>query len=150
MEVPKLKATSWKEGGWVVTWFCAHFPAWPFSARVCVLSCSVVSLCNPMDYSPPGPSGHGIFEARILQWVAVPSSRESSWPRDQTWVSYVSFIGRWVLQDQRRLGSPSARGTQPVMIATAPTTVNIHGAPVMRQVQIYELCSYECIFISLI
>ena len=54
-------------------------------------------LCNPMDYSPPGSSGHGILQARILEWVAMPSCRGSSQPRDGTPVSYVSCIGRWVL-----------------------------------------------------
>ena len=54
-------------------------------------------LCNPMDCSPPGSSVHGILQAGILQWVAIPSSRGSSWPRDQTHISYVSCIGRWVL-----------------------------------------------------
>ena len=41
--------------------------------RVCVLS--HVSLCNAMDYSPPGASVHGILQARILEWVAMHSSR---------------------------------------------------------------------------
>ena len=39
---------------------------------------------NPMDWSPPGPSVHGISQARILEWVAVSCSRGSSWPRDRT------------------------------------------------------------------
>ena len=38
-----------------------------------------LTLCNPMDCSPPGSFVHGIFPARLLQWVAIPSSRESSW-----------------------------------------------------------------------
>ena len=40
------------------------------------------TLCNPMDGSPPGSSVHGIPQARILEWVAIPFSRESSYPRD--------------------------------------------------------------------
>ena len=52
------------------------------------------TLCNPMHCSPPGLSVHGIFQARILQWGAISSSRASSRPRDQT---RVSCIGRWVL-----------------------------------------------------
>ena len=40
---------------------------------------------NPVDRSPPGSSVHGILQARILEWVAMPSSRGSSWPRDRTW-----------------------------------------------------------------
>ena len=48
---------------------------------------------DPMDCSPPGSSVHGILlQARILAWVAMPSSSGSSRPRDQTQVSYVSCI----------------------------------------------------------
>ena len=43
---------------------------------------SCLTLCNPVDCSPPGFSVHGIFPARILEWVAVPFSRGSSRPRD--------------------------------------------------------------------
>ena len=60
-----------------------------------------VPLCltpgDPMDRSPPGSSVHGILQARILEWFALPSSRVSSWPRDQTVICYVSCIGRQVL-----------------------------------------------------
>ena len=47
-----------------------------------------------MDYSPPGSSAHGISQGTILEWVAMPSSRDSSRPRDWTGIS---CIGRWVL-----------------------------------------------------
>ena len=50
------------------------------------------TLCKPMDWSPPGSSVHGIFQARILEWVAMPSSRESSQSRDQTVISWGSCI----------------------------------------------------------
>ena len=46
-----------------------------------------LTLCDPMDCSPLGSSVHGIFQARILEWVAVSFSRWSPWPRDRTWVS---------------------------------------------------------------
>ena len=58
---------------------------------------SWAALCNPMDSSPPGSSVHGILQVRILEWVAMPSSRGSSQPRDQTQMSHVSCIGRWIL-----------------------------------------------------
>ena len=45
------------------------------------------TLCDPVDCSPPGSSIHGILQARILEWVAIPSSRGSSQPRDRTQVS---------------------------------------------------------------
>ena len=49
---------------------------------------SCLTLCNPMDCSPPGSSVHGILQARILEWVAIPSSTGSSQLRDQTLVSH--------------------------------------------------------------
>ena len=45
---------------------------------------SCLTLCDPMDYSPPGSSTHGILQARILEWVAMPSSVGSSPPVDRT------------------------------------------------------------------
>ena len=58
---------------------------------------SHVQLCDPMDCSAPGSSVHGILQARILEWVAMLSSKASSQLRDRTCVSYISYIGRWVL-----------------------------------------------------
>ena len=51
---------------------------------------SCLTLCNFMDYSLPGSSVHGILQARILEWVVMPSFRESSRPRDWIHVSCVS------------------------------------------------------------
>ena len=48
-----------------------------------------VRLFRPYDCSPPGSSVHGILQAKILGWVAVPSSRGSSWPRDRTCLLYL-------------------------------------------------------------
>ena len=66
---------------------------------VCVCVCELVTqfymtLCDPMNYSPLGFSVHGILQARILEWVAIPFSRASSQPRNHTQVSY---IGRQIL-----------------------------------------------------
>ena len=54
------------------------------------LAQSCLILCNAMDCSPPGSSVHGFFQARILEWVAIPFSRGSSWLRDQTWISWIA------------------------------------------------------------
>ena len=43
-----------------------------------------LTLCDPMECSPPASSVYGILQARILEWVAIPFSKGSSWPRDQT------------------------------------------------------------------
>ena len=53
---------------------------------------SCPTLCNPMDCSPPDSSVHGILQARIVEWVAVPFSREPSQPRDLTQVSRIAGI----------------------------------------------------------
>ena len=71
------------------------FLATIFTTTVCMHANSLEScltLCNPVDCSMPGSSVHGILQARILKWVAVPSSKGSSWPRDWTRFSNVSFI----------------------------------------------------------
>ena len=47
---------------------------------VCLVAQSCPTLCDPLDYSPPGSSIHGILQARILEWVAIPFSRGSSQP----------------------------------------------------------------------
>ena len=54
---------------------------------------SCASLFDPMDCSPQSSSAHGILQERILQWVAMPSSRGFSRPKDQTRISYVSCTG---------------------------------------------------------
>ena len=61
---------------------------------------SYLTLCNPMDRIPSGSSVHGITQARILGWVAEPSSRGSSWHRDQTRVSYLTgrFFTVWAIR----------------------------------------------------
>ena len=55
-------------------------------------------LSNPMDGNPPGSSVHGILQARILDWVAIPFYSRSSLPRDQTQVSSTAggFFTIWV------------------------------------------------------
>ena len=50
---------------------------------------SYLTLCDPLDCSPPGSSLHAILQARVLEWVANSFSRVSSWPRDRTWVSLI-------------------------------------------------------------
>ena len=62
----------------------------------CPAAQSCLTLCDSIDYLPDA-SVHGIVQARILEWVATSHSRGSSWPRDQIWVSGISFISRWIL-----------------------------------------------------
>ena len=60
-----------------------HANAWLFNC---------VQLCEPMDCSLPGSSVCGILQARILEYIAMPSCRGSSQPRDQIWVSCIAGI----------------------------------------------------------
>ena len=66
---------------------------------MCMLS--PVTLCDPMDYGPSGSSVHGILQARILEWVAIPFSRGSSQPRDWTQVSCIAsrFFTLWATRE---------------------------------------------------
>ena len=77
---------------------------------VCVCVCVHTKLCltlsNPSDCSPPGSSIHGILQARRLEWIAMPSSRGSSPPRDRTRVSCNSCFGRRVLHPAEPSGKP--------------------------------------------
>ena len=86
-----------------------------YSVCVCVCVCVCVklfqscpNLCNHMDWSLPGSSVHGILQARIMEWVSMPSSRGSFEPRDWTCISYIFCIGRRVLYHYYYLGSPSS------------------------------------------
>ena len=72
-----------------------------FSVSMCAcalsLSCVWCFFFYPMDCSPPGSSVHGIFWARILEWVSISYSRGSSWPRDWTCTSCISCIGGQIM-----------------------------------------------------
>ena len=59
------------------------------------------TFCDPTDCSPPGSSVHGILQARILEWVAISFSRDSSQLKDQTWVSHTAgrFFTIWGTRD---------------------------------------------------
>ena len=88
---------------------CAHFILFYLLTVLCVFlpflhACMLSpfslcpAVCEPMDCSPPASSVYEILQARILvEWVAKPSSRGPSWPRDRIHVSYISSIGKWVL-----------------------------------------------------
>ena len=97
---PSVDAKNWVESSGDKTalslgleWRPGCCPFWP---NLTLHACLVVSVVSDslQPHSPPGSSVHGILWARILEWVGTSSSRGSSWPRDQTWVS---CIGRCIL-----------------------------------------------------
>ena len=66
-------------------------------SNVCAQSLQVCpTLCNPVDHNPPGSSAPGILQARILEWVATPSSQGSSQLRDQTRVMSPASAGAYL------------------------------------------------------
>ena len=80
-----------KTGGRIVTWKYKCFLRWidwlmPISVS------NIISI-----HSQLFSCGHGTFQVRIWKWVAISYFRKSSWTRDQTHVSCVSCIGRWIL-----------------------------------------------------
>ena len=92
------------------TWphiFCnVPYPPSTPSAVLCLVVQLCPTLCGPMDCSPPGSSVRGILRARILEWVAMLSSRKSSPPGDGTQTSCVSCIGGQILYCLSHEGSP--------------------------------------------
>ena len=68
---------------------------WKLATQLCP------TLCDPTDCSPPGSSVHGILQARILEWIAVPFSRRSSQLRDRTQVSLTAcrFFTIWATRE---------------------------------------------------
>ena len=99
------------------------------NGRVCVCVCvcaqSCLTLCDPMDCSPPGSSVHRILQARILQWVAISSSRVSSQSRVQTFISCVSCIGRKILYHWAWASPPNGL-RQHVFEITRKKSISIH------------------------
>ena len=66
---------------------CTAIPNWGELRKyacICSVSESCPALCDPMDCNQPGPSVHGLLQARILEWIVISSSRISSRPRDRT------------------------------------------------------------------
>ena len=88
---------------------------------------SCQTLCDSMDYSPSGSSVHGILQARILKWVAIPFSRGSSQPRDWTWVSWIAgrFFTVWATREVSKYKS----------ISNTPSTSYQHHHPLSHSDQ---------------
>ena len=77
-----------------VDWVWRKFQPFWTVCYCCLEAKSCLTLCDPIDCSPPGPLSMGFFKQEILEWVAISSARASSQPRDWTWVSCIS---RWIL-----------------------------------------------------
>ena len=92
----------------------------PMRAQLCPI------LCDPMDCSLPGSSVQGVFQARILEWVAISFSRGSSRPRDPTQVACVSCIGRQILYHSATWDTEIAHASQQLRPLAAATELEWH------------------------
>ena len=77
-----------REGTYIHLWL-THVVVWKKRKKVLVIQ-SCPTCCHPMDCSLPRSCVHRTLQARILEWVAIPFSRGSSWPRDRTQVSCIA------------------------------------------------------------
>ena len=81
---------------YLISWTCILYPyseyKHPQSESESEVAQSCLTLCHPVDCSLPGSSIHGIFQARVLEWVAISFSRGSSWPRN--WIQVSPIVGR--------------------------------------------------------
>ena len=98
-----------------------HFPFLPKCVRLVAQSC--LTLCNPMHHSLPGSSVHGILQARILKWIAIPFSRGSSSPRDL-------LHCRQILSHLSHQGSPFFLITQDIWKQVGPGGTNPSVMPI--------------------
>ena len=99
-----------------------------------------LTLCNPMDCSLPSSSVHGIFQARVLEWVAISFSRGSSWPRDRTRVSRIAGrhftvratreVQTWSYKLVNKLTTATAKSLQSFLTLCDPTDGSPPGSPI--------------------
>ena len=82
-------------------YICIYSYIFIFLYMLCLVAQSCLTLCDAMGCSPPGSSVHGILQARILEWIAMPSSRGSSQHRDRTQVFHVAggFFTIWATRE---------------------------------------------------
>ena len=100
---------------------------------------SCLTLWDPMDCSPLSSSVYGVLQARMLEWVATPSSRGSSPPRDWTHVSGVSCTGRWVLYHWRHLGSPADDIIHQLRLWSSLVPQTVRNPPAMWETRVWSL-----------
>ena len=86
---------------WAVSILLGHYICLSVLVVGCEVAQSCPTLCNPMGCSLPGSSIHGIFQARVVEGIAISFFRGSSWPRDWTWVFHI--VGRRFYRLSHRL-----------------------------------------------
>ena len=115
---------------------------------------NTMTLGDPMDCGPPGSSVHGIFQARVLEWVAISFSRGSSWSRDQTWVSrtvgrcFTMWATREVLPmqlEQWKVNLRTMYWKMSLKMEWGPPNQSVEENCSSRKVHIGLICTLVCI-----
>ena len=120
---------------------CIHVENKIIKKIICLWSWSITQSCptlfHPMDCNLPGSSDHGISQARILEWVAVPFSRGSSQSRDQTQVSLIAgrFFTVWATREAPLICLAAAKSLQSCPTLCDPIDGSPSGSPVPRILQ---------------
>ena len=98
------------------------------------------TLSDSMDYSPPGSPIHGILQVRILEWVAIPFCRGSSWPRDWTQVSHIAgrFFTIWVTVQFSSVAQSRLTLCNPMNCSTPGLPVH-HQLPEFTQTHVHRV-----------
>ena len=113
--------------------------------QLCVRAKSLqlcLTVCDPMDCNLLGSSVHGILQERILEWVAMPSSRGSSQPRDRTCVSNISWLADKFFS-MRATWEVQVKSTSTKMASRPVTVVWIYG--IFEKKKIWCLCLLKCV-----
>ena len=107
-----------------------------------LVSQSYPTLFDPLERSPPGSTVPGNLQARIPEWVAIPFSGGSSWPRDWAWVSYIAgrFFTVWVTREEACLGDQTKLGWN-YTTATTPTS---HYVNLGKVLYLFETSFFFC------
>ena len=120
---------------------CIHVENKIIKKIICLWSWSITQSCptlfHPMDCNLPGSPDHGISQARILEWVAVPFSRGSSQSRDQTQVSLIAgrFFTVWATREAPLICLAAAKSLQSCPTLCDPIDGSPSGSPVPRILQ---------------
>ena len=121
---------------------CVH------GVRACSVPRSCPTLCYPVGCSLPGSSAHGILQIRLSEWVAIPFSRGSSWPRDQTQVSCI--VGRFFTIWATIWMAPRGPPCPPLLVPTGlDLLTDTPIAPALTSATALSVVRYLCVLLSL-
>ena len=118
-------------------WILYHWGTWEGKWSEAIQSC--LTLCDPMDCGPPGSLAHGIFQAWILEWVAISFCRESSQPREAPFNIYI--LNNNVNKNKKNKASSSSARYRFIIVLHKITYLT-HLAPVWLYFVLIPCCKW--------